>query len=581
MTQRLRVTLLGDLQVTLDGALVDDFTSKKSLALLSYLAITRRTHTREVLSGLLWGESSTSQARASLRTVLWDLRQRLAPFISADRQTISFNWGPSCWVDVLVLRETIADALSCPGEAPEGDGERPLLTDDRVGALEEAVSLYHGDFMAGFFVSDAPHFEDWMLEERERARQAVLRALHRLLLHYERRHSYRSAIDVASRLLTIAPWQEEIHRALMRLLALDGQRSAALVQYETCRRMLAEELDVEPTVKTRLLYRRIKAGKPLGQERTDSAPSSLDLNLEHPDLRFEGPALIDRDDAVSTLMQMLSEPEGRLVTLVGADGVGKTRLAWSVAERLAPSFDQGVRVVPAAVDDVAGTPSGAANGRADSVWDPAPDSRLALKIARALDLPISARAPVPKQLLDHLGHREALLVLDGFEPSRAVIGFVLDVLRRAPYVRILVVANRALDVEVEQILQLGGLDLPPRPADGRRAWERPEELTTYASVRLFVERASQTDPGFKLTPANARHVIGLCRSAAGLPLAIELVAAWVDQVPAAQLAGAIAYRLESFGAGRAQGPSAGQVLKAAFSTVWDQLSLSRRRALSR
>jgi len=107
VTQRLRLTLLGDLQVTLNGSVVDDFTSKKSLALLSYLAVTRRTHTREALSALLWGESSTSQARASLRTVLWDLRQRLSSFITADRQTISFDSGPSCWVDALVLRQTI------------------------------------------------------------------------------------------------------------------------------------------------------------------------------------------------------------------------------------------------------------------------------------------------------------------------------------------------------------------------------------------------------------------------------------------------------------------------------------------
>jgi DNA-binding SARP family transcriptional activator/predicted ATPase len=572
--------LLGDLQVTLDGSPFDDFTSKKSLALLSYLAVTARTHTREALSGLLWGESSTSQARASLRTVLWDLRRRLSSFIAADRQTISFVSGPSCWVDVLVLRETVEDVLHRSGGAPGRDDQRPLLTDDEVGDLEEAVSLYHGDFMAGFFVSDARHFEDWMLEERERARKAALEALHRLLVHYRRLRAYRSAIDIGNQLLAIAPWQEEIHRALMQLLALDGQRSAALVQYETCRQMLKEELGVDPTIETRLLYRRIEAGKPLEGEQMDSA-SSVNIDRRCPDLRFESDVFVGRDDEMIALGRMLGEPGGRLVTLVGPDGAGKTRLAWSVAQQIGPSFGQEAWVISLGADDPAGAPLTIGSRTAEDALESDPESQMARKIAKALDLPISARSSASKQLLDHLGQREALLVLDGFEPAEAEIDFILDILRRAPYLRLLVIADRPLEAESEQIIRLGGLDLPPRPEAGRRVWERPEEITIYTSVQLLVDRATQAAPSFELTPGNARHVIDLCRLTAGLPLALELVAACIGRVPLSQLVSGINHRLVTFNAERASAPSAGQVLTAVFFQVWDQLSSSERLALSK
>ena len=581
MTKRLRLKLLGDLKVTLNGSVVDDFTSKKSLALLSYLAVTRRTHTREALSGLLWGESRTSQARASLRTVLWDLRQRLSSFITADRQTISFNSDPSCWIDALVLRETVDDLLYHSGGTSGRNEQRPSLTDNDVRALEDAVSLYDGDFMAGFFISDARHFEDWMLEERERTRQAALEALHRLLVHYERLQAYHSAIDIGNRLLAIAPWQEEIHRALMRLLTLDGQRSAALVQYEMCRQMLAEELGVDPTVETRLLYRRIKAGKPVEQEQVDCVSSDVNANLKCPNLRFREDAFVGRDDEMIALGRMLGEPDDRLVTLVGPDGVGKTRLAWSVAKQVAASFDQDTWIISMGQGELASTPLTVGSRKAERPSGPDSESELALKIAREFDLPISAHSPASEQLLDHLSQREVLLVLDEFEPSRADVDYILDVLQRAPYLRLLVIADRPLGIEAEQVIRVGGLAVPPRPDDRRRTWERPEELIAYASVHLFADRAAQASSSFELTPGNARDLVDLCRSTAGLPLAIELAAACVGKVPLSELLSGIRHRLVTFNAEGASTPSARQALTAVFFHVWDQLSSSERLALSK
>src|SRR5206468_108290 len=95
-----------------------------------------------------------------------------------------------------------------------------------------------------------PEFELWLVREREQWRQRVATVLDTLVIQHTKRHDYATALHFASRLVTLAPWREEAHRQVVQLLALSGQRSTALVYYETCRRILAEELSVEPSAET-------------------------------------------------------------------------------------------------------------------------------------------------------------------------------------------------------------------------------------------------------------------------------------------------------------------------------------------
>ena len=576
-----RLNLLGGVRVTAAGAVVDGFTSKKTLALLSYLALTGRPHSREALSGLLWGESSSEQARASLRTVLWDLRQHLPSCVRADRHTIFFNPDAACWVDIVALREGIEIVLDERDPAPAEGGERVQLVEAQVRGLEEAVPLYRGDFMAGFFVSDAPDFEDWMLRERERARDLVLRALHRLLMHYKETGAHGRAVEAASRMLTLAPWQEEVHRELMRLLALDGRRSEALAQYQTCRRMLDDELGVEPTIETRLLYRRIKAGRPLDEDRYVPALAALDPIAACRDASSRVSTLIGREDETAALKEMLSEPGAGLVTLVGAEGVGKTSLAISIAAQVAPGLDDGARYIPSR--DCNWSPAGDDDdggwGR-ESRWRPTPERQLPLRIAREFGLTLSAH-PSESDLLDYLGRRDVLLVLDDYEASPVREGFLLDMLRHAPRVQLLVIAVAPLGVPSERVLQVGGLKVPPALGRASVGQEFCEELLAYDSVRLFVDGAAQVCPGFQLAPGNASYVGRICRSTRGLPLGIELVAACVGQRPIAEIADSIDYWLKRSTAGRGPGRPGPGVLEIVFFDVWDHLSSRERRALSR
>ena len=127
--------------------------------------------------------------------------------------------------------------------------------------LEEAVALYRGEFLEGFYVRNAPAFEEWVLSEREHLRQMAVHALFSLVAHYTTGGDYGRGLSYATRLLMLEPWHEEVHQQMMFLLALSGQRSAALNQFEICRRLLAEELGAEPNRDTVELHRKIASGE--------------------------------------------------------------------------------------------------------------------------------------------------------------------------------------------------------------------------------------------------------------------------------------------------------------------------------
>ena len=130
-----------------------------------------------------------------------------------------------------------------------------------------AQSLYRGSFLAGFSIGDAAPFEEWALLRREQISLQVMSLLGSLAAYHEARGDYPAAQACARQQVALEPWSEEAHRTLMRVLTLDGQRSAALHQYSTCRDLLRDELGVEPTEETTALYEAIRAGMVVDRRR--------------------------------------------------------------------------------------------------------------------------------------------------------------------------------------------------------------------------------------------------------------------------------------------------------------------------
>lgn len=265
---RLSLSLLGPFQAALGGEPITAFESNKVRALLTYLAIeSDRPHSREKLAGLLWPERSDQDASANLRYALSNLRAAIGDraaiedraaspsFLLVSRQTIQFNCASDAWVDVAAFSELLASPA-------------PNISD-----LEQAVDLYRGEFLEGFFVGDSVAFEEWVLLKREQLGRQVRSALYRLAAMHEQRGEYERALPHAWRQVELDPWQEQAQRQLMRLLALSGQRAAALAQYEAFRQALVEELGVEPGRTTKELYEQIRDGKEGLDERGDLRPA--------------------------------------------------------------------------------------------------------------------------------------------------------------------------------------------------------------------------------------------------------------------------------------------------------------------
>ncbi|MFN8481447.1 MAG: BTAD domain-containing putative transcriptional regulator [Anaerolineae bacterium] len=235
-----RLRLLGPTGVLEDEQPVRPLESRKALALLCYLAVRRQPVSRAHLAELFWDGKTEAQGRANLSWTLHNILSRWPGCLQSTRQSVEFRPKAPYWLDLLAFEEYI----------DRGD----------PAALAAAAELYRGDFMAEFSLDDAPEFDMWLLNEREIWRQRVIRALQTLVAYHTDRREYGQGIDYARRLLKLEPWREEIHRCMMTLLAWSGQRNSALAQYEVCRRILAEDLGVEPESETTALYGQIRSG---------------------------------------------------------------------------------------------------------------------------------------------------------------------------------------------------------------------------------------------------------------------------------------------------------------------------------
>jgi predicted ATPase/DNA-binding SARP family transcriptional activator len=242
---RLEIVTLGPPAIRLEGKPATGLASDKVRALLFYLAVEAdRPQRRESLAGLLWPEypersarTNLSNALSNLRTALGD-REAKVPFFYVSREAIQFNAGSDGWIDAAAFEERAAR-----------------------GKWEEADALYRGPFLEGFSIADSSPFEQWALVGRERLQREAMEALGHLAARHAERGDLAGAIAATRRQLEIEPWYESAHRALMRALALSGERASALAQYEACARTLKRELDVAPGVETTELYEDIRDGR--------------------------------------------------------------------------------------------------------------------------------------------------------------------------------------------------------------------------------------------------------------------------------------------------------------------------------
>lgn len=469
--------------------------TRKAIALLTYLVLTGRRHTRETLAALFWPEYDQAHARGTLRNTLYELNKALGGAgLDINREDIGFAPDERLTVDVIEFRERIDERL--------GHGHPPAeVCGDCLDGLSQAVELYRDNLLAGFNVDASPEFEQWLLFETERLRGELANALERLSRGLLERGQLEQAIVHARRWLSLDPLDEAAARRVMELLALTGQRTAALQEYQELLDRLRVELGIVPQAETLQLYRDIKQGR----ARTGAArPTAGNLAAHMPRSLFVG-----REKEMAMLEAWVNDPEARLLTIVGAGGMGKSRLAFQCALTQASRLEHGAYFVPLA---------------------PVRGDLLVPAIAGELDLNFSGSRDLTTQLVNYLREKHLLLVLDNFEHLRDQAALLTEITVAAPRVKLLVTSREWLNLPQERVYELPGL---PYPAPGRQARENLEE---YSAVQLFVQNARRVHWGFELGPEEEPGVERICQLVEGMPLGIELAAAWVRVISCQEIA---------------------------------------------
>ena len=500
--EAVRVWLLGGFRVSVGSRTIqqDEWHLRKAAALVKLLALApgHRVHREQVID-LFWPDSGRGAASNSLRKTLHAARKVLAPtmgarYLASEDESLMLCPAGDLWVDVGAFEEATTTARRAREPA----------------AYRAALDLYAGDLLPG------DRYEEWTEEKREELRRTLLSLHIELARLYEERGEYERGIEALLRAATEEPTLEEVHAGLMRLYALSGRRRDALQQYERLREALDRELAAEPDATTRQLHDDIAAGRfppvqSAGPPQSE-LPDAGKHNLPAPRTSFVG-----REREMVEIKRELAMT--RLLTLTGAGGSGKTRLALEVARDLDGAYPDGVWLV-----ELAPLSEGALVPQA---------------VAQALGVQEHPGRPLSDVLVDAVRRQEMLLVMDNCEHLIEAAAHLIDTfLDACPHLRILATSREPLGTVGEVNWLVSPLSVP-----STQRVPTIEHLDAHEATRLFVQRASAKRSNFLLRPENALAVANICRRLDGLPLAIELAAARVGALSVEQLSERLANSL--------------------------------------
>jgi predicted ATPase/DNA-binding SARP family transcriptional activator len=521
----LEIRTLGGFSLWKDGEAIQDLGSRKAEAILVYVAVTGQPLPRSVIAALLWPEDSERHALTSLRVALAALRRALSEYLEVTREAVGIKPGAEIYLDVSALEEKLM-------------GEQ----------VEQALEIYRGDFLAGFNLRDSLEFEDWRRLQAERQRQLLTRGLHTTILDALDTEEYKKGLFLVQRLIALDPLDEWAYRQCMLLHVLDGQRGLSLEQYEQCRAILQAELGVEPSPETKQLRQQIIQGTQPLYSKTVLPPH----NLPTPQTSFIG-----REKELAQIASLLRDPACRLLTLVGPGGIGKTRLALQAASKVLRSFPDGVYFISLETLSLA------------DYMVPAIASALQFNI----DLFINPELDPKYQLFNFLRNKTCLLIFDGSEHLLAGVGLMAEILSNAPRLKILVTSRQKLELAGEWLFPVMGL--PVLQSSPGAALEQASAL------QLFYERARQANTGFQPCTMDQEGAAYLCQLVEGIPLGIELAAAWTPLLPPQEIAVEIQKNLDFLTTDARDVPEKHHSLRAVFDSSWRLLDDAQRQVLCR
>lgn len=277
----LEVRLLGQFEVNKNGERIE-IPSRPAQSLLAYLILrTGRAHRREKLAGLLWPDSDEKNARGNLRHAIWRLRQAIgADYIPSDKITVSFDSDREYWLDAAVVER-----------------EAPPATDELMGDL----TVYGGELLPGFY-------DDWTVLDRERIRAVFERKIQELLDKLLAEQRWQEASEWGERWIALGHVPEPAYRAMMMAAAGMGDTAGVAAIYRRCEDALRTELEVEPSERTRRVYKELSAGGTPQGLIQEEVPQSAAIGVERmlAGWREQGVEVLD----VASLAIVHAAPDG-------------------------------------------------------------------------------------------------------------------------------------------------------------------------------------------------------------------------------------------------------------------------------
>ena len=520
----LSFTLLGQTFLSKNGAPLAQFRSQKEAALLIYLAHTNQPHQRDFLATLLWESSSTKQSLNNLRTVLSRLRKQVGDALLVTRTSVALTQENQQQVDSVVLLQTLA-------------GVGQIDTAEKATTLQNALDTYHGEFLADFYLSNAPQFDEWVMMTRAHIHRQIIAAYNKLGHYAQSIGDVEAGIAVTRRWLQVDALDESAHTMKIQLLLISGDVREAVAHYEQCVELLRTELGITPPAEMMELIQNARPKRLVAMPKATAVRHNLPPSYD----QFFG-----RNDDQQEIHIRLDQPWCRLVTITGQGGVGKTRLATTIARSRLNQYPDGVWLVE--LENI----------------DPDDDDlaeAIAVEIATILDLRLTGSAKPAEQLLNHLQHQKMMLLLDNFEHLLDGIQFVLDMVQRCENVQLLITSREALRLRAEWTIALTGLNYPTSDSDE----------THSDAVELFAARRAQQRRG-AISTNELAAIRTICHMVEGLPLAIELAAALTRYTTVEAVADKLHYGFDALAASLHDVPQRHSGLDVVFEMSWHTLT---------
>jgi predicted ATPase/DNA-binding SARP family transcriptional activator/Tfp pilus assembly protein PilF len=522
----LHIALAGRVAVEADGRAIDaGGLGRLGRLALAYLVCERdRPVTRDELAEVLWGEDLPRSWETSLRGVALRLRGLLGAAGLVPTEALTSAYG--CWQ--LQLPDVEVDVETVPVDLARAE---QALAERQPGDARAAAERAAGVAGRGFLPEATGA---WVERRQAELRDLHLRALEAASAAAAAAGDWSGARHWAEEAVAAEPYRESAHLRLMQAHAGAGNRGEALRAYERCRRVLAEELGVNPSPSTEAAYVALLGDEP-------PAPAPAPIPAPPAGLPLPLTRLVGRDDELAAIEKAVAGT--RLLTLTGTGGVGKTRLALAAAADLAGAFADGpvlVELAPLADPDL-----------------------LPQHVLAALGLREETGQNPAGTLTAHLRSREVLLVLDNCEhlvgPAAALAE---GLLRACPRLTVLATSREPLGVP------------------GEATWRVPS-LSPAGAMALFTERAQAVRPDFAVTDTAAPALAQLCQRLDNIPLAIELAAARTSALSVEEIAGRLDDRFRLLSGGARTAVPRQQTLRAMVDWTYDALSEAERRVFNR